>query len=139
MATITFNAWQYVETDLWAALLYRVFDKLSPEARQKLSEYDKAKKKAQQQASSQAAIVTKAEKVVAALALQETTDADEADEAEVDLNRAQQQAAEVRTVLMTRERSGARTARCSTARSPPPHLPCSDNKQPTRSEMPGRP
>src|SRR4051812_5097563 len=35
---IEFNAWQYVETDLWAALLSRIFDELSPEARSKLTE-----------------------------------------------------------------------------------------------------
>ncbi len=35
---IEFNAWQYVETDLWAALLARIFDELSPEARRKLTE-----------------------------------------------------------------------------------------------------
>ena len=34
---IEFNAWQYVETDLWAALLSRIFDELSPEARSKLT------------------------------------------------------------------------------------------------------
>jgi hypothetical protein len=35
---IEFNAWQYVETDLWAALLSRIFDELTPEARWKLTE-----------------------------------------------------------------------------------------------------
>lgn len=35
---IEFNAWQYVETDLWAALLSRIFNELSPEARLKLTE-----------------------------------------------------------------------------------------------------
>ena len=35
---IEFNAWQYVETDLWAALLSRVFEQLSPQAREQLTE-----------------------------------------------------------------------------------------------------
>ena len=39
---IEFNAWQYVETDLWAALLSRIFDELSPEARRKLTELRRA-------------------------------------------------------------------------------------------------
>jgi len=34
---IDFNAWQYVESDLWAALLSRIFGELSPEARIKLT------------------------------------------------------------------------------------------------------
>ncbi len=38
---IEFNAWQYVETDLWAALLSRIFDELSPEARSRLSELNR--------------------------------------------------------------------------------------------------
>jgi hypothetical protein len=38
VAPIVFSAWQYVETDLWAALLSHVFDRLTPEARQKLTE-----------------------------------------------------------------------------------------------------
>lgn len=38
---IEFNAWQYVETDLWAALLSRIFNKLSPQARLKLTELDR--------------------------------------------------------------------------------------------------
>ncbi len=42
---IEFNAWQYVETDLWAALLSRIFDELSPEARSKLTEHGRQQRK----------------------------------------------------------------------------------------------
>ncbi len=35
---IEFNAWEYVETNLWAALLARIFEKLSPEARKTLAD-----------------------------------------------------------------------------------------------------
>ncbi|MBN3496383.1 P-loop NTPase fold protein [Arthrobacter pascens] len=38
---IDFNAWQYVETDLWAALLSRIFDELTPQARRKLTELNR--------------------------------------------------------------------------------------------------
>jgi hypothetical protein len=38
VVSIEFNAWQYVETDLWAALLTRIFDELSPEARSTLTQ-----------------------------------------------------------------------------------------------------
>jgi hypothetical protein len=41
VAEIEFNAWQYVETDLWAALLHHIFGKLTPEQREKMSELDK--------------------------------------------------------------------------------------------------
>jgi hypothetical protein len=35
---IEFNAWQYVETNLFAALLHRIFAQIDPEAREKLSQ-----------------------------------------------------------------------------------------------------
>ncbi|MEJ1105755.1 MULTISPECIES: P-loop NTPase fold protein [unclassified Kribbella] len=38
VAHIEFNAWEYVETNLWASLLDKIFDELSPEARKKLSD-----------------------------------------------------------------------------------------------------
>jgi len=40
VAEIEFNAWQYVETDLWAALLHHIFGKLTPQQRAKMSELD---------------------------------------------------------------------------------------------------
>jgi hypothetical protein len=39
---IEFNAWEYVETNLWAALLARIFDKLSPQARKTLADRRRA-------------------------------------------------------------------------------------------------
>jgi hypothetical protein len=39
---IEFNAWEYVETNLWAALLARIFEKLSPEARKTLADRRRA-------------------------------------------------------------------------------------------------
>jgi hypothetical protein len=42
IAHIQFNAWEYVETNLWASLLDKIFDELSPAARQKLSDRRRA-------------------------------------------------------------------------------------------------
>jgi hypothetical protein len=42
IAEIEFNAWQYVETDLWAALLHHIFGKLTHEQRREMSEFDAA-------------------------------------------------------------------------------------------------
>ncbi|MCU1572328.1 MAG: hypothetical protein JWO93_410, partial [Micrococcaceae bacterium] len=42
VAHIEFNAWQYVETNLWAALLHHIFSALSPEALERLSERRRA-------------------------------------------------------------------------------------------------
>ena len=46
VAEIEFNAWQYVETDLWAALLHHIFSKLTPEQVKQMSELDASRKKA---------------------------------------------------------------------------------------------
>jgi hypothetical protein len=47
VAPIEFNAWQYVETDLWAALLHHIFARLTPETQQQLAELSDSRQKAQ--------------------------------------------------------------------------------------------
>ena len=65
IAHIEFNAWQYVETNLWAALLHRIFAELTPEARLKLSQRRRAE--TAKAIDSQAQTVVEAESVVTSL------------------------------------------------------------------------
>ncbi|MFI5270123.1 MAG: P-loop NTPase fold protein, partial [Chloroflexota bacterium] len=65
IAHIEFSAWQYVETNLWAALLHRIFAELTPGARLKLSEKRRAETAAA--IDSQAQTVTEAESAVTSL------------------------------------------------------------------------
>ncbi|WP_432936409.1 P-loop NTPase fold protein [Kribbella sp. CA-253562] len=62
VAHIEFNAWEYVETNLWAALLDKIFDELSPAARQTLSDLRRAG--IQQQLDTKKSEVSKADRAL---------------------------------------------------------------------------
>ncbi|RXZ48388.1 P-loop NTPase fold protein, partial [Agromyces binzhouensis] len=64
VVSVEFNAWQYVETDLWAALLARIFEQLSPEARRRLSEFSRVRERAESDRQAALEEVTQAEEVV---------------------------------------------------------------------------
>jgi len=69
---IEFNAWQYVETDLWAALLSRIYGELSPEARAKLTELGRRRlKQRDEEAANREELVHAREKLTELLAVQE--------------------------------------------------------------------
>ncbi|MBE8516909.1 hypothetical protein ILP97_05160 [Amycolatopsis sp. H6(2020)] len=70
---IEFNAWQYVETDLWAALLSRIYGELSPEARAKLTELGRRRLEQQdEEAANREELVHAREKLADLVATQET-------------------------------------------------------------------
>jgi len=102
---IEFNAWQYVETDLWAALLSRIFDELSPEARSELTKLRARKDKnlrKQLQVESEIARLTETER----------NQADQATAAAEETDRIKEQVATlrdaaVRAALETHARSTA--------------------------------
>jgi hypothetical protein len=60
IADIEFNAWQYVETDLWAALLHHIFSKLTPEQRREMSKLDEAKAQALTEITNHETVVSEA-------------------------------------------------------------------------------
>ena len=64
---IEFNAWQYVETDLWAALLSRIYGELSPEARAKLTELGRRRLKQQDDEAANREELVRAEKALTEL------------------------------------------------------------------------
>ncbi|MEU4520033.1 P-loop NTPase fold protein [Amycolatopsis sp. NPDC024027] len=69
---IEFNAWQYVETDLWAALLSRIYGELSPEARAKLTELGRRRLEQQgEEAANREELVHAREKLEDLVATQE--------------------------------------------------------------------
>jgi KAP family P-loop domain len=68
---IEFNAWQYFETDLWAALLSRIFDELSPEARRKLTELSRQQQEKRAQKDENLREQMRAESAVADLLVTE--------------------------------------------------------------------
>jgi len=107
VAPIEFNAWQYVETDLWAALLHHIFDRLTPEARQRLAEYSDARPEAAAQLEQQQQAVEAAQEVldqkVAAEEEKQTALAD----AEQMLVLARDQATSVRDALVTKALEGS--------------------------------
>ncbi|MFC9919556.1 P-loop NTPase fold protein [Agromyces binzhouensis] len=65
VVSVEFNAWQYVETDLWAALLARIFEQLSPEARRRLSEFSRVRERAEADREAALEAARQAEQVVA--------------------------------------------------------------------------
>jgi hypothetical protein len=73
IAHIQFNAWEYVETNLWASLLDKIFDELSPAARQKLS--DRRRADTLQQLNTKEQLVAKGEQQVKELQTAETSGA----------------------------------------------------------------
>ncbi len=112
VAPIDFNAWQYVETDLWAALLSRIFDELTPAARAKLTEL--GRRRLEQQATEDANLLgrLRAETAIADLLVKEKRQAAELQTAADRVTSARQQAAAlgpavVRTALEGRARTTA--------------------------------
>ncbi|MBO3752412.1 hypothetical protein J5X84_40685 [Streptosporangiaceae bacterium NEAU-GS5] len=99
---IEFNAWQYVETDLWAALLSRIFDELSPEARRKLTELSRQK---QEDLALQDEILCeqmRAESAIAALVEKEKGEAHEVQAAAEQVEHVKQQIATLQKVAQRR-------------------------------------
>lgn len=112
---IEFNAWQYVETDLWAALLSRIFDELPPEARLKLTELSRRQQEHRAQQDRNVAEQMRAESAVAHLVVAEETDVRAAEAAAQRLERVRQQVsvitdAAVRGALDVHARSAASAA-----------------------------
>jgi hypothetical protein len=77
IADIEFNAWQYVETDLWAALLHHIFGKLTREQRREMSEFDTARTQALTKITEHEAEVTEAASRVEELTTQKNQQTDE--------------------------------------------------------------
>lgn len=114
VAHIEFNAWEYVETNLWASLLDKIFDELDPAARQKLSD--------RRRQAILAKLDAKQKDVVEAEEALETLQAAEAEAAGVVRKKQEHLDAVVRTTaqlrdsLITRElEAGARAALVETA------------------------
>jgi KAP family P-loop domain len=97
---IEFNAWQYVETDLWAALLSRIFDELSPEARRKLTELSRRQQELRAQEDENLREQMRAESAVADLLKQEKSQAHDVEAAAEEVERAKQQVATLRDVAV---------------------------------------
>ncbi|MFI7705397.1 P-loop NTPase fold protein [Nonomuraea sp. NPDC049480] len=111
---IEFNAWQYVETDLWAALLSRIFDALSPEARRKLTELSRQHQEANAQRDEILCEQMRAESAVADLVEKEKAEAHEAQAAAEQVEHVKRQIATLqhvaqRTALDAHARSSATT------------------------------
>jgi hypothetical protein len=112
---IEFNAWQYVETDLWAALLFRIFDELSPGARRKLTELSRRHREDRAQRDEVLREQMRAEKAVADLVEKEKSQAQEAQAAAEEVERVKRQVATLqdaaqRGALDSHARSTATTA-----------------------------
>jgi hypothetical protein len=97
---IDFNAWQYVETDLWAALLSRIFDELSPEARRMLTELSKKQQELRAQIDENLREQMDAESAVAELRKIEETELHEAQVAAKQLENIKRHVATVRDVAV---------------------------------------
>ena len=97
---IEFNAWQYVEADLWAALLSRIFDELSPQAREKLTELSRARRELQRQSDENLNRRILAEEDVANLVEKEKRQAGEATAAIEEEDRVRRQVATIRDVAV---------------------------------------
>ena len=100
---IEFNAWQYVETDLWAALLSRIFDELSPAAREKLTELGRRQMEQRAKEDANLAARLRAESAIADLLAKEERQAAE-------LRTATDQLASVQRQEALLGRAAARTA-----------------------------
>ncbi len=99
---IEFNAWQYVETDLWAALLSRIFDELPPEARMKLTALDRRQQEHRAQLDANVAERIRAESSVAHLVVTEQRQALDAQNAAERLQRVQRQVSVVQGTAVRR-------------------------------------
>lgn len=101
IAHIEFNAWEYAETNLWAALLHKIFDELSPEARATLSERRSEEvKKVKDQIDEKASILQELEMKVPALLEAETKGLAALEEAQKEFLRAKQETARIRKRLV---------------------------------------
>jgi KAP family P-loop domain len=97
---IEFNAWQYVETDLWAALLSRIFDELSPEARRKLTELSRRQQVLRAREDENLREQMRAESAVADLLEQEESQAQEVQKAAEGVEDAKQQVTALRDIAV---------------------------------------
>jgi KAP family P-loop domain len=109
---VEFNAWQYVETDLWAALLSRIFDELSPGARERLTELGRRQLEQRAKENANLAERLRAEWAIANLLVTEERQAAELRTAADKVTRAQRQAdalsrAAARTALEAHARATA--------------------------------
>ena len=108
IAHIEFNAWEYVETNLWAALLNRIIEQLTPDARLKLSERRRAE--TDDEIAAQQKVVETARGELEPLKNDETKKAAAAKAANNHLDQTAKQAATIRDGLITRElEAGARS------------------------------
>ena len=93
---VDFNAWQYVETDLWAALLSRIFDELTPEARRKLTELSRQQQELHARQDENLSERNRAESKVAELLQNEASQAQDVRKAAERLERVDQQVTALR-------------------------------------------
>ncbi|MFI7064380.1 P-loop NTPase fold protein [Kribbella sp. NPDC050124] len=114
VAHIEFNAWEYVETNLWASLLDKIFDELDPVARQKLS--DRRRKEILAKLDAKQKDVDQAEEELESLQAAESQAAGVVRKKQEHLEAVVRTTAELRDSLITRElESGARAALVQTA------------------------
>lgn len=104
VAHIEFNAWQYVETNLWASLLDRIFAALSPQAREKLSE--RRRGEAQAELDRQQDALSEKQRKVTALSTVEAQQVDQKRTAEHAVLIKQQEAARNRDALIASKLEG---------------------------------
>jgi hypothetical protein len=97
---IEFNAWQYVETDLWAALLSRIFDELSPQARRKLTELSRLQQEQRALLDENLREQIRAESAVADLVVREESQTHDAQVAAGLVERVNQQVATLQDAAM---------------------------------------
>ena len=112
VVSIEFNAWQYVETDLWAALLTRIFDELSPEARSKLTQVGRRQQTIRAQKDANLGAQLKIEKDLVALRAFEVKGQKDAKDAAARTELVREQVAQLQVVaargaLETHARSAA--------------------------------
>jgi hypothetical protein len=98
---IEFNAWQYVETDLWAALLHHIFEKLSPQALEQLADLDDHKKRVNKKLTEGAQVVKAKELAVSAAVGTAATEAEAVSRAERELREKANHAEQLRDSLIS--------------------------------------
>jgi hypothetical protein len=110
VAAVEFNAWHYVETDLWAALLHHIFAVLSPTARERLSDFNQAKQEATKRLSAEAKHAQVADEKLSEAVAEEERRTQDLREVEAELKQLEEQADGIRRDMLTRslERSAGR-------------------------------
>jgi KAP family P-loop domain len=113
VAEIEFSAWQYVETDLWAALLHHIFAKLTPTQLDELSQVDQARVVADSAITAQEKALGRARDRVHSLTTQQQRLAARNQEATAALEHTEQEVERLRDPLLTQALSAQDRARWS--------------------------